>query len=299
MISIIIPTLNASRFLGSLLTSLRRQTIADLDITIVDSSSADETVNIARSHSASVHVIPKNEFDHGGTRTLIGKLVKGDVLVYLTQDALPIDEYAVAKLVQPFSHDNQTGVAFGRQIPYPHATPFAKHLRYFNYPAHSYARTFEDRGSLGIRAAFCSNSFAAYRRSALEAVDWFQERLVMGEDLHASAKMLMKGYTLRYVAEAAVYHSHNYTVAQDLKRYFDLGRFFKRESWLHSEFGKPEREGLRFIVLEWSFLLKEGFPQYLPLSLARGMAKFVGYRLGLLSERLPSWAVKRLSMFST
>jgi rhamnosyltransferase len=299
MISIIIPTLNASRFLGSLLTSLRRQTIADLDITIVDSSSADETVNIARSHSASVHVIPKNEFDHGGTRTLIGKLVKGDILVYLTQDALPIDEYAVAKLVQPFSHDNQTGVAFGRQIPYPHATPFAKHLRYFNYPAHSYARTFEDRGSLGIRAAFCSNSFAAYRRSALEAVDWFQERLVMGEDLHASAKMLMKGYTLRYVAEAAVYHSHNYTVAQDLKRYFDLGRFFKRESWLHSEFGKPEREGLRFIVLEWSFLLKEGFPQYLPLSLARGMAKFVGYRLGLLSGRLPSWAVKRLSMFST
>jgi rhamnosyltransferase len=110
--------------------------------------------------------------------------------------------------------------------------------------------------------------------------------------------MLMKGYTLQYVAETAVYHSHNYTVVQDLQRYFDLGRLFRRESWLHSEFGTPEREGLRFIVSEWSFLLKEGFPHYLPLSLARGMAKFVGYRLGLLSERLPSWAVKRLSMLS-
>ncbi len=298
MVSVIVPTLNASSVLGSLLTSLQRQTIEDLDITVVDSSSVDDTVNIAQSHNVPVHIIPKNEFDHGGTRTLIGKLVKGDILVYLTQDALPVDDRAVAKLVQPFSQDPQTGVAFGRQIPHFHATPFAKHLRYFNYPAQSYTRTFENRGKMGIRAAFCSNSFAAYRRSALEAVGWFQERLIMGEDLHASAKMLMKGYKLQYVAEAVVYHSHNYTVVQDLKRYFDLGRFFRRESWLHSEFGKPEREGLRFIVSEWMFLLKEGFPHYLPLSLVRGIAKFVGYRLGLLSEYLPNWAVRRLSMVS-
>ncbi len=85
-------------------------------------------------------IIPKEEFDHGGTRTLAGKTRSaGDILVYLTQDALPCDDRAIETLIQPLLADKICGVAFGRQTPYQDATPFAQHLRLFNYPPQSYA----------------------------------------------------------------------------------------------------------------------------------------------------------------
>jgi hypothetical protein len=65
--------------------------VKDLDILVIDSSSSDKTVDIAKQHSVQTVIIPKEEFDHGGTRSLAGKTRSvGDILVYLTQDALPV-----------------------------------------------------------------------------------------------------------------------------------------------------------------------------------------------------------------
>src|SRR6185295_17628070 len=145
---------------------------------------------------------------------------------------------------------------------------------------------------------FCSNSFAAYRRSALEDVGWFKEKLLMGEDTHVCARMLMKGYQVGYIAEAVVYHSHNYTVAQEFKRYFDLGVFFEKESWLLDEFGRPEGEGIKFVRSEWSYLKSHGLLHLLPVSLLRTTAKLMGYRLGHYYRHLPRAVLRRVSMHS-
>ncbi|TKB74903.1 MAG: glycosyltransferase family 2 protein [Nitrospira sp.] len=299
MVSVVIPTYNASRYLDAQLRALRSQTVKDLDILIIDSSSSDETLDIAKQYSVQAVTIPKREFDHGGTRTLAGKTRSpGDILVYLTQDALPYDEKAIETLVRPLLTEQKCAAAFGRQIPYQDATPFAQHLRLFNYPPESYIRTYADRTAFGIKAAFCSNSFAAYRRDALEEVGWFTENLVLAEDMHICARMLMKGYKLRYVAEAAVYHSHNYTVAQEFKRYFDLGVFFEKERWLLEEFGRPEGEGIRFVRSELSYLGSRGLLHLLPISLMRAAAKLIGYRLGHYYKQLPGAVLKRVSMHS-
>ena len=297
MVSVVIPTYNASRYLDKQLRSLRSQTLKDLDILVIDSSSSDETVDIAKQHAIHTVIISKKEFDHGGTRTLAGKTRSaGDILVYLTQDALPCDERAIETLIQPLFAEQKCGVVFGRQIPYQDATPFAQHLRLFNYPPQSYTRTYADRTALGIRAAFCSNSFAAYRRDALEDVGWFTENLLLAEDMHACARMLMKGYTLRYVAEAVVYHSHNYSVAQEFKRYFDLGVFFEKERWLLEVFGRPEGAGITFVQSEFSYLRSHGLLSLLPISLMRAAAKLMGYRLGHYYRHLPQAVLRRLSM---
>jgi rhamnosyltransferase len=296
VITVIIPTYNASQYLDAQLKALRAQTIKDLDILIIDSSSSDETVSIAKKHGVDTLVIQKHEFDHGGTRTLAGKYrSRADILLYLTQDALPFDERAIEALIQPL-HDSTCGATFGRQIPHPDATPFSRHARFFNYPPSSYIRRYEDRTSLGIRAAFCSNSFAAYRREALDEVGWFAENLLVAEDMHVCARMLRKGFTLRYVADANVYHSHNYTVVQEFQRYFDLGVFFGREQWLLDEFGKPEGEGGKFLRSEWSFLFSQGLLYLFPVSVLRTAAKLLGYRFGLFHEFLPPWMLKNMSM---
>jgi rhamnosyltransferase len=93
-----------------------------------------------------------------------------------------------------------------------------------------------------------------------------------------------------------VYHSHNYTVYQEFRRYFDLGIFFAKERWLLEEFGKPESEGAKFLGSEWSFLLSQGLFYLLPVSVLRAAAKLLGYRLGLCHEFLPVWALKTMSM---
>jgi rhamnosyltransferase len=299
MVSVVIPTYNAARYLDAQLRALRAQTVKDCDIFIIDSSSSDKTLDIAKQYSVQTLTIPKEVFDHGGTRTLAGKTRSlGDVLVYLTQDALPCDDRAIETLIQPLLAEQKCGAVFGRQIPYQDATPFAQHLRLFNYPTQSYTRTYADRATLGIRAAFCSNSFAAYRREALEDVGWFAENLLLAEDMHVCARMLIKGYKLRYVAEAVVYHSHNYTVAQEFKRYFDLGVFFEKQRWLLDEFGRPEGEGLKFVRSELSYLRSHGLLHLLPISLMRSAAKLMGYRLGHYYTHLPRAVLKRVSMYS-
>jgi len=253
---------------------------------VVDSSSKDNTVDIAQSHRANVITIPQSEFDHGGTRTLAAMEAKGDILVYLTQDALPYNEYAIENIVNPFIDDGKTGAAFGRQLPYPGASVFAEHLRLFNYPDTSYTRVLDDKKKYGIKTAFLSNSFAAYRKSALKEIGYFKSGLRFGEDACAGAKILLKGYKIAYVAEAIVLHSHNYTLWQAFKRYFDIGTFHRAENWLLKEFGRAEEEGIKYIKSEIKFLLKKKRFDLLPQSALRLITKYLGYTLGVGYESI-------------
>jgi rhamnosyltransferase len=296
MVSILIPTYNAESSLGTLLDVLSRQRLSLFEIIVVDSSSSDNTLSIAKSYGVKTYVIPKHEFDHGGTRSFMATLAKGDILVYLTQDALPLNDTSISKLVSTMLGDERIGAAFGRQVPHRNATPFARHLRAFNYPAQSYTRTIQDRERYGMKTFFCSNSFAAYRRKALESVDWFKAGLLMGEDMHTCARMLTQGYHIAYVSDAVVYHSHNYSLMEEFRRYFDLGVLFTKEPWILKEYGNAGSEGLRFVRSEFSFLIRNRFAHYIPVSLFRLAAKGMGYRLGHFYRYLPLRVIRWASM---
>lgn len=298
MVSILIPTYNAGPSFAALLELLSGQELRLFEVVVVDSSSTDDTVSVAQSYGARTHVIPKADFDHGGTRTYLGKLAKGDVLVYLTQDALPLNTTSVPALVSKLLEDERIGAAFGRQLPHRDATPFAQHLRAFNYPAVSHTRAAQDCGRYGMKTFFCSNSFAAYKRKALERIGWFKPGLLMAEDMHACAQMLRDGFRIMYAAEAVVYHSHNYSIEQEFKRYFDLGAFFNKERWILDRYGTANSEGFRFVRSEISFLVKNGFARYVPESLLRSAAKWWGFQLGHLYPYLPRWVVRWASMHS-
>jgi glycosyltransferase involved in cell wall biosynthesis len=292
MITIIVPTYNASNYLPSLLARLESQTFGDYELIVVDSSSQDNTAQIAASHWAKVITIPKQEFDHGGTRTLAAKQAKGDIILYLTQDALPFDEYTVENIVKPFVIDEKIAAAFGRQLPYPQASVFAEHLRLFNYPDTSYTRVLDDKKKYGIKTAFLSNSFAAYRKSVLKEIGYFKSGLPFGEDACAGAGILLKGYKITYVAEAMVLHSHNYTFWQDFKRYFDMGVFHRMENWLLKEFGKAEDAAIKYAKSEFKFLLRKRKFHLFPEFILKAFMKYLGYKLGISYERIRPWLTK-------
>ncbi len=290
-VSVIIPTLNGGRLFARVLASLSKQSLVPDEILVIDSSSDDDTLESAGRYNTSIKTIDRADFDHGGTRSLGGRISDGDILVYLTQDAVLEDAHSLANLVAPFA-DPKIAAAYGRQLPYPDATCFAEHLRAFNYPSKSSVRCWEDRVTYGFKTAFISNSFAAYRKQPLERVGFFEEGMLFGEDTHTLAKLLSNGFCVAYAADACVYHSHNYSVLQDFKRYFDIGVFHARHQSLIEQFGPPTAEGKLYVQSEFSLLIKRKKYWLLPESCVRNLAKFLAYNLGKRYHVIP----RRLSM---
>ena len=168
-VGLIVPTLNAGSLWESWLKAFEQQTVKPDALLVIDSSSSDNTAALARAHGFDVQVIPKPEFNHGGTRQFgVNVLSAVDIVVFLTQDALLASPDAIERLLAAFA-DERVGAAYGRQLPHRNAGPIAAHARLFNYPDESQLRTLEDRTRFGIKTVFISNSFAAYRRSALMA----------------------------------------------------------------------------------------------------------------------------------
>jgi len=298
LITIIIPTYNAEQYLTTLLEQVVTQSLnREYELIVIDSSSNDETVNIARQYTKNIVVIPQEKFDHGGTRTKAAKMAKGDIIIFLTQDALPYDEHAIANIIKVFD-DEKVGAAYGKQLPYNDSSLFGKHLRKFNYTNQSYIRNKNDIDEFGLKAAFLSDSFAAYRKSTLEKIGWFKNGLILGEDTYAGAKMITGGYSLAYVSEAKVFHSHSYTVWQEFQRYFDIGVFHKMEDWILKEFGKAEGEGFKYVKSEYKFLLSHSAWYLTPEFIVRNSMKYLGYKMGQSYNLFPIFVKKIFSMHS-
>ncbi len=262
---------------------------------LIDSDSNDDSANRALPLGFKIHHITRDQFNHGGTRQLAVELLPdADVIVFMTQDAILADEYALENLVRAFD-DPEVGVAYGRQLPHSNAKPLGAHARLFNYPDKSYVAALVDRENMGIKAAFSSNSFAAYRRTALMAVGGFPTDVILGEDTIVAARVLMAGWKVAYQADAKVYHSHDYSYLQEFRRYFDIGVLHARESWMLDTFGKPEGEGGRFVRSELTYLLKHA-PWLVPSAVLRTLLKYLGYRLGRMASHFPLSLKRRLSM---
>ncbi len=259
---------------------------------VVDSTSTDGTDFSNLPSGWQLLRIAAKDFNHGGTRNLALQHVPQDteIVAYMTQDALLADANTVQTLVRAFA-DAEVACVYGRQLPHTDATPVAAHARGFNYPSTSRVVSFADRERLGLKTCFMSNSFAAYRVSDLRAVGGFPSDVILGEDMAVAARLLMAGKRVAYVAEACAHHSHNYTVMQEFRRYFDTGVFHARTPWLLHTFGGAGGEGLRFVRSELTYLWQHA-PGWIPSALLRTGAKWFGYRLGRLEKSLP-WRFKR------
>ena len=106
-----------------------------------------------------------------------------------------------------------------------------RHARLTNYPPASETRSLEDRARSGVKTVFCSDSFAAYRTAALAAVGGFPEDAFFAEDQLVAGQMLIKGWRIAYRGDAEVIHSHGYTIAEEFRRYFDVGVFHRWLGW--------------------------------------------------------------------
>jgi rhamnosyltransferase len=264
----------------------------------VDSASTDQTTALAKSAGFEVLRIDRSQFNHGGTRQFAAEYLSDcSIIVFLTQDAIPATCDALAEIVLCFN-DPTVAVAYGRQLPHKGATPIEAHARAFNYGSRTLKKDAAAVEQLGSKAFFCSNSFAAYRRSTLIDLGGFRSDLILGEDMEFAARAIQAGYASVYCATAPVFHSHDYTMMQVVERYFDIGVFDERNSWMREQFGSHRGEGLRFVASELRYLAAQA-PLDIPRALVQTAAKLAGYRLGRLESLLPTAIKRKLSMLPT
>ena len=292
---VIVPTLNAGSLWRDWINAVSATSIEAGDIYVIDSGSSDDTVFLAREAGFNVKSIDVRLFNHGSTRqSAVAGLSGVDIAIFLTQDAILSRPDSLRNILSPFN-DKGVAAVCGRQLPRPEAGAIETHARLFNYSEISSLNTIADADKKGLKAAFLSNSFAAYRVKALLDVGGFPADVIFGEDMYVAAKMLMVGYGVAYAADACVYHSHSYSFWQEMQRYFDMGVFHAREPWIRQSLGGAEGEGLKFVFSEYKYLLKHAF-WLVPEGMLRTLFRYAGLRLGLVERMLPLWSKRLLAM---
>jgi GT2 family glycosyltransferase len=231
-VTVAIPVRNGGELLARTLEALSAQTV-EHELLVCDSGSADGSAQLARSHGARVLEIAASQFSHGGTRNLLMREGKGARVAFLTQDAEPLDERWLERLLGGLELAEDVGIAFGPYRPRPDASPAVRMdlERWFASLAPDGAprverlaeheRWLPARELIG-RRGFFTDANACLVRSAWERVP-FRE-VAYAEDRVLAIDMLRAGYAKAYIPQAAVLHSHRYTAAQELRRCFDEWR---------------------------------------------------------------------------
>ncbi|GGR08726.1 glycosyltransferase family 2 protein [Deinococcus ruber] len=292
---VVIPTLNPSRYINKDSLLLKRGE----DLILIDSESEENLKDFIDENVVKIYSIPRRSFNHGATRNIGARLARdmgSKIVVFMTQDAIPADASWLEHLIAPII-SGEAVATFARQIPRRDASLVERFSRYFNYPSKSMIREEADIARLGVKAFFFSNVCSAVRIDAFWELGGFPENVIMNEDMTLAAKLLRAGHRIKYVAEAEVIHSHDYTIKQQFRRNFDVGAFFV-EAGPELAGARVGGEGLRFVREQLKYVLRHGRADLVPLAIVEAAAKFTAFQLGKRHRYLPKNLKKKLSMHS-
>ena len=301
MIDIIIPTYKPGGELVELIEKLKNQTVKPHRIILMNTEESyfqkmlQEQGYVYDEELVEVHHISKDEFDHGNTRNIGVSYSEADIFVMMTQDALPADECFLENLVKPIMSDERIASSYARQLAGEGSSIVEQMTREFNYPEESVVKTKDDLGRLGIKTYFCSNVSCAYRKSVFEELGGFVKRAIFNEDMIYAAAVVNAGYAIAYSADARVYHSHNYTAAQQFHRNVDIG-VSQADHPEVFEGISSESEGMKMVKLTISRLCRAGqIGKVIPYIYMTG-CKYIGFKIGRKYKKLPLGFVKKCSM---
>ena len=277
--TVVIPVLNGGEALQTLTDTLLEQTVPPEEIVIVDSASEDGAAQkAAGKERVRLIGIERKAFDHGGTRDMALRTCGTPFVVMMTQDALPTDRQCMERLLEPF-RDPRVAAVCARQTAYPGAKAAEKAVRAFRYAEESDVWGKEDAARRGIRAWLLSDVCAAYRVSAYEQAGGFTHPLETNEDMLMAADLLDAGFRLAYRGDAAVYHSHEFTLRQEYERNRKIGQFLAQYGDRFRG-GSVGGEGLRLVRTVSAGLLKKGKIGELIAFWGNCVARILGNRAG-------------------
>lgn len=210
-VSIVYLTKNGGKkFKDSLNSIFAQEADFPFEVIAVDSGSSDGTLETLARHAVRVERVRSDEFNFGLTRDLGFSLCQGDILVSLSQDAIPSDKNWLQRICAPFANP-EVAVVQGEEIPFQDRKLFYWdniRLFYFTRESKHWAK---DHDAIGLSFVNC-----AIRRSVWEANRL--GRIDMSEDKVFQMRLSERGYTIVFARQAAVFHSHMYDLKSLAKR---------------------------------------------------------------------------------
>ena len=226
-VSVVIPVKDGAESLGRLLEALRDE--RPDEVLVIDSGSSDGSRELARAAGAEVLSIAPEEFGHGRTRNLGAERTSGELICFLTQDAVPLPGWLDAYR-RAFALGERVGAAYGPHLPLDSTSPMiARELAEF-------FAAFAPNGHPVVQGpgdpVFLSNVNACYRRDCWQEIRF--PDVPYAEDQAFARAMLAAGWTKVYEPRPRVLHAHDYGPVEFMRRYFDEYRGL-RETLGHVE----------------------------------------------------------------
>ena len=277
--SIIILTKNGGDNFPRLLERIYSQQYeGGFEVIVIDSGSADGTLEEARKYPVQIEEITPEQFHHSRTRNLGAELAQGQYVAYITQDALPLENCWLEKLTAGFS-DPQVAMVSGRQIAREKTKPPEKFFYHHNFPEF---RLVIKSGADNYYHdnVFISDVNSAYRKDALLKYR-FKEDIVLAEDKEIAARFTGDGLAVCYEPSAAVYHSHDHGLKDLFARHLDFGLALRQ-----GVSGRPKtsHESLAgtadYLRAEFKFLKASGYRKWLPYSFLYETVRYAGLLMG-------------------
>lgn len=294
-IDLIIPIYKPDKLLRKSLLRIQKQTVKPNRIILINTEESLLDMHLIEDiEKVELYHISKPEFDHGGTRNMAAAKSDADIVMFMTQDAVPATRDLVKNLVKQFE-DPEVAAAYARQLADPHKNLIEAYTRTFNYPKESSKKSFKDLDRLGIKTFFCSNVCAAYRKSDYDAMGGFVLKTIFNEDSIMASKLVEAGKTIAYAADAKVWHWHNYTTMEQLHRNFDLAVSQKDYGGLFLEV-KSESEGVKLVKSTLHYLAANRKLYLIPKLILQSAGKYIGYKLGIHYDKLPRFLILKLTM---
>lgn len=277
-VDIICPLYNAEKYVDNLQKSLEKQKNVEIkNIRYVVTRGKDKTEEkLKKITNCKYSVIEPEEFSHSLTREKEAFKSEADILVFITQDIIIEREDWLYNLVKDIQN-NEVDAAYSRQLGKDNS--IEKYTRESNYPAESKIVSKEDIKDLGLKTFFFSDASSAIKRETFIKLNGYDgKRLAINEDMYIAYKLIMNGYKIKYCADSEIIHSHNFTLKQQYKRYYDTGKFFKENDYLNHYKVNKAGGSLAIYILKrawqdknWKVLL-----QFIPNMSAR----FIGMKMG-------------------
>ncbi len=295
---VIIPVYKPDREFIRLLRMLEKQTFPVSRILIMNTEAEGYPLPLqSLPENAEVYPLKPEDFDHGMTRNRGAALSDAEYVLFMTQDAIPADEFLVEHLVRMLESDEQIAAAYARQLPKEGCKEVEAIARAFNYPETSSVRSSADFKALGIKALFLSDVCCMYRKSIFDSLGGFIDRTIFNEDMIYAFHAMKAGFKTGYAADACVYHSHNYTGMQQFHRNFDMAVSQEDHPEVFREFDSTTAgTGKKLVLASAKALLKAGKVLQIPYLVYYSGMKYAGFFLGRRYHKLKRSFVLKCTM---
>jgi glycosyltransferase involved in cell wall biosynthesis len=208
--SIVIPTFNGASRIGSCLDSLVKQTTGrDVEILVVDDGSTDNTAGVVSSYS-SVRLITQTNAGPAAARNRGGLEAQGKILLFTDDDCVPMPDWLEAML-EPFK---DPGVVGAKGVYRTHQKSLTARFVQIEY---------EDKYRLMAGLAtidFIDTYSAGFRRDRFLEMTGYDTSfpVACAEDIELSYRMSARGWKMKFVPAAVVYHTHPDTFLRYLRK---------------------------------------------------------------------------------